>query len=560
MPDYPALVKEKKAEHSLLDARMRRDADLLYLQKYVLKDALGTAVPDIVNLTLNRPATFAAYIISALGRTNQQTIVESEDATIDAHKIEEFQDAAFAAADNLLQRLPGQASLGPFADTQLCIRGRTARRVLFRVVDGEVVPEITPWDGRYTFYEMGKDGLKWAAYETTRSKAQLELEYNITIKDSKAQVLDVWDSKGNEVWVGNKKVLEQPHSYGETPVVVSVVSLGYGNILLDANRIEHEGESIFFLIRDIVPELNRLASILQTLNMKAVKPPMVQTRKGGGEPSEYEDATGLASITAMDVGENITPINYGDARQAAQMLYAIMERAMDQGSLSSIDLGSLQFPLSAVALVELGEGRDQIFLPRLQAKSLLNKMTAEMFTRQVLQIGGTVELGTPGHKRSFSTKKLQGEYTTSYKFFAKSPKTDIARMSVAAIAERWYDLETILTEVLQVEDPKKIMRKRYVFLAEKVDPLVLRHRIIMELLEEAEEEGDENASREAQIMAATMGMTLAQIKAGELPPPTPPPSEGQPPQGLQPLHGECGPTRQPPLPPAGATRAPVQGG
>ena len=534
--DYSGLVKEKKAEQSLLDARMEADSNLLYLKKFTLKDAGGQAVPDIINVTLNKPATFGANIIASLGKTNQQTIVESDDHSLDTHTIEEFQDAAFAAADARLEKRPGQALLGPFADTQLCIRGRTARRVLFRMEGGVLTPDIAPWDGRYVYYEMGAEGLTWAAYETTRSRGHIEAEYGIVIKEKQAQVLDVWDGTHNEVWIENKKVLEQGHGYGETPVVLVIVSLGYGNILMDANRIEHEGESIFFLIRDIVPEVNRLATILQTLNMKAVKPPMVQVRKGGGEPSEYEDATGMATITAMDVGEGIAPINYGDAKQAAAMLYNIMERAMEQGSLSSVDMGSLQFPLSAVALVELGEGRDQIFMPRLQAKALLNQATAEMFTRQVLAIGGSVELGVPGHKRTFSTKKLQGEYRTTYKFFNKSPKIDIARMSVAAAAERFYDPETILTDVLQVEDPKTIMQKRYYYLAEKVDPLILRHRIIMNMLKLAED-GDKDAAREAQIMAATMGMTLAQVKAGQLPEPPP---EERPPEPMLPLLGEGG--------------------
>ena len=539
MADYQVLVNEKQQEQAILDARMQADANLLYLKRYVLVDSKGAKVPDIINITLNRPAVFAANVISALGNASQQIVVESEDRAVDTAQVELFLNAAFDAADNILAQKPGRSLLNPFADTQLCIRGRTARRVLFGMENGEIVPLITPWDGRYTYYEVGKEGLAWAAYKTRRSKEAISREYGVRVSGKEGEILDVWDTKHNEVWIEGIKHLEQEHQYGYTPVVVSLVSLGYGDILLDANRIEHEGESIFFLIRDIVSELNRLASILQTLNMKAVKPPMVQKRKGGGEPSEYEDATGMGAITGMDVGEGIEAINYGDARRAAEVLYGIMEKSLQSGGLSDIDLGNLQFPLSAVALVTLGEGRDQVYLPRLQAKGQLNKLTSEMVIKQVLQIGGTVELGVRGRQNKFSTRKLEGDYSVSFKYTNKSPKTDIARMSIAAAAEKYLDPETILKDVLQIDDWQGTMAKRYYYMAEQIDPHILQHRIIMSMLELAEK-GDENAAREAKIMAATMGMSLAQVKAGVLPKPVSP--EQKPGEPLVPLLGEGGKT------------------
>ena len=538
MPDFLTLIKDKEQEQGELDKRMQGDGELVRLQKYILKDSQGKKVPDIINVTLNRPAIFAANVISALDGASQQTIVESDDKRMDTHEIEQFQEAAFASADALLRKQPGQILLNPFASAQLCLRGRTARRVLFRMEGDTLVSQITPWDGRHIYYELGNEGLPWAGYKTTRSKAQIEAEYSIRINGKDGKVTDVWTPRHNEVWINEKKVLEQEHSYGETPVVIAVVPLGYGGILLDTNRVVHEGESIFFLIREIVPELNRLATILQTLNMKAAQPPAEQIRKGGGEPSDYEDALGMGSITGLDIGEGTRLINYGDAKRAAEMLYTIMDRALQAGSITDIDLGNLQFPLSAIALVQLGEGRDQVFLPRLQAKAMLNQATAEMFTRQVLQIGGTVELGLPGHKRVFSTRKLSGEYETSYKYFTKSPKIDIARMSVAAAAERFFDPETILRDILMVEDWEGIMQKRYFYMAEQVDPLILRHRIIMNMLKLGEE-GDEEAAREAKIMAASMGMSLAQIKAGQLPKPPEPEKKPEP---MLPLLGEGGQT------------------
>lgn len=508
MIDYIRLIKEKEEEEASLYKRMQVDSDMLYLKKYVMRDTHAHKVPDIINVTLNKPAVFAANVLSSLGGTSQQTVVEAGKESFDGHYVEEFQDAAYNAANARLQRR-GFPLLNPFADTQLCLRGRTARRVLFRMEDDVLIPDIATWDGRYIRYEMGEKGPIWCAYKTTRSKALIEEYYHFEIKGKTAEVVDIWDDEHNEVWIEGKKRLEQEHSYGYTPIVIQTVPLGYGDILLDTNRIEHVGESIFFLIRDIIPELDRLVTILQTLNMKAIKPPTQYPNKDGkdAEPPEYDEAMSMGAITSVDLQGGLKPVDYGDAKQAAQMIYGILEKAEQEGSVSSIELGNLQFPLSAVALVEIGEGQDRVFLPRLQTKALLNQQTAEMFTKQVIEIGGTVELGTPGHKRKFVTHKLEGEYETTYKYFVKSPKTDIARMSVAAAAKEFYDFETILTDILQVEDPKLIMQRRYSQLAETIDlntaNPVLIHRVILNLLDLAEK-GDDNAAREARMMTIAM--------------------------------------------------------
>ena len=218
----------------------------------------------------------------------------------------------------------------------------------------------------------------------------------------------------------------------------------------------------------------------------------------------------------------------------------MIETRIQRGSLSNLDLGIMgNQPWSAIALIEIGEGRDQIFLPRLGARGLLKQDIAEMFTRQVIDIGGSVKLGTRGHKRTFEIGKLQGEYETTYKYYVKSPKIDVARLSMAGPAERYYDLKTILSDILQAEDPEGIIRKRYYDMAEKVSPVILRTRIIKALIEE----GDEDSEYEAQLMSAEMGMSVEQIMAGEVakePEITKPPGAGEGMAGILPMFARGG--------------------
>ena len=123
------------------------------------------------------------------------------------------------------------------------------------------------------------------------------------------------------------------------------------------------------------------------------------------------------------------------------------------------DIGDPRQPFSAVALVEIGETRGRLLLPRLAAKSLLNESLAEMFTKQVIQIGGSVELGPHGHKRTFQVSKLDSEYSTEYKYFIKSPKEDIARSSIAAALGELVSMKYKRENILQLEDPEGEQRQ-----------------------------------------------------------------------------------------------------
>jgi len=516
--DYKQAVKDKETEYSELYERMKVDEDMLYLAKYEMLDARKKAVKDIINVTLNRPAVFAANVISALGKASEQRVVESEDKNLDTTEIEEFQKAAFASANDRLRR-QGRGQLNPFFDTQNCIRGRSAARCVFQMVNDILVPEIMPWDTRYVTYEMGTDGLNWAAYKTKRPndviKAQYGEElakYNIVLVGKETEVLDVWHTEGNEVSIAEQKILEQEHTFGFTPVCIQVVPLGYGAILLGDQRIKYDGESIFFLIRDVEPELNRLASIMQTLNLKVVKGPRQWESKEGqaykGVP-EYDDAMGSGSMTAADMGGGAKPIDYGDAQRSASMAYQMMDKALQEGSLSSIDLGTLQFQLSAVALIEIGEGRDQVFLPRLEAKAMLNEQLAEMFTRQVIEIGGSVELGTPGHKRAFQVSKLGGEYETTYRYYVKSPKIDAGRYTLAAAAGHLIPDKAKRREILQREAPDEDEQQLRWEEAERLSPAIKIRRTIKDLIEM-----DEDA--EAKLLLSELGVSLKQMLAGDI--------------------------------------------
>ncbi len=548
MPDYKKKVKDQEDLNSELYKRMQDDEDLLYLFEYVMKDTKGKTVPGIINVTLNRPAVFAANIISALGTTSEQRTIETEDEDIDTTYIEDFQKAAFDSANDKLRR-QGRPQLNPFFDTQLSMRGRGAALCVFQMVDNVLVPNITPWDARYVTYEMGDDGLKWAAYKTKLKKDEIEASFSVelehfgmSISGKEAEVIDVWDTEHHEVWIDSKKILEPEHDFGFTPVVIQVVPLGYGAILLNTDSRKREGESIFFLIRGVTSELNRLASIVTTLNLTSVQPPMQEAVKDKGRNAQarkYKDL-GMGTSNVVDVGGGFSRIDFGDAQRSATIALGMFTEAMGEGSLSSADLGLIGSPpASGVRAIIAGENKDQVVHPRLDGKALLNESLAEMFTKQVIQIGGSVELGVPGHKRTFQTSKLDGEYTTTYKYTAKSPVTDAGLYSLAAAAGNLVSDKYKTTNILKLEDPDGDERQKSYEKAGRLNPRVEQFRIIRDLIEMGEDE-------DAKLMLDDLGVSLEQLLAGDVS--LPKPEKADEPTQVLSLFGGQGGGRQPTTP------------
>ena len=517
--DYLKAIKEKEDYFSSLHGRMDADRDLVNLSAYTMKDSDNRKISDIINVTLNRPAVFAANVESALGNAVEQPVVSTDKSGFDTAYVEEVVKAGFRSANNRLIR-SGRFSLNAFIDQQMCRRGRSAARCLFYMNEDELVTDITPWDSRFVTYDIDANGLKWAAYKTKRTKGDIEsqswaIDKGFELTSKEAEIVDVWDREHNEIHVGGNLEYEQPNPWGFTPVCLQIVPLG--SMLADEGNIQYEGESIFFLIRGLIPELNRIVSILQTLNLLSVKPPMGWASKDGQQPPpEYQVAVSAGAMTQHETGGGFTKVDYGDARRAATLILGQIDKAIQQGSLSSIDLGTLEFELSAVALIEIGEGRDQVFLPRLGSRGLLKQQLAEMMVAQIINCGqSNVEIGLPGHKQSYKVSKLDGEYNIEFKYFMKSPELDAARFALANSTGTLIPEYAKRRDILKREDPEHDERMLRWEEAERISPRIKIYRTIKSLLEEAER-GNEDAEFEAELLAAEMDMSLESLMAGDI--------------------------------------------
>lgn len=536
--NYFEKVKQEESKLSALYSRMDDDKGLQYLDKYTMRDKNGKAVPNIINITLPDMVIFSTYVLTSLNKASEQGIVTSEEKNFDTHYVEDFHTYGFDAAD-YKRREEGGFQLNPFLDEQACIRGRLAARCLFRMGGDVLIPDIALWDTRYVTYVVGE----WGAFHIYKTKAEIEKEawakkVGFSISGGKGKVLDVWDKEHNEIWVDGKQVFEQKHSYGFCPIVYIVVPLG--SMLADEDSLVKQGESIFFLIRDIVPELNRLASMAQSVNMQAVNQALQYESDQGARLTknavpEHDEVTAPGAVTAVDAGKGFKPLPIQDIQRAFDRVNSIIESRLQRGGVSSIELGELGSPPpSGIAIIQAKEGRGQVQEPRLLAKAWMKKGLADMFTKQVIQMGGSVELGTPGHKRTFETSKLQGEYETTYKYFPKSLTLDAGLYSLAAAAGNSISEKAKVTEILQREDPDGDDKQKRWEEAERLSPEIKIYRDICSL-----KDVPPNPDFEAELLAGMLGATVDRMMAGEIEP-LKPEKEDEPTQVLSLFGGGAG--------------------
>jgi hypothetical protein len=547
--DYRKLAEEKRKNWQELYDRMENDCSLIDLETWVLKDVNGQTIPNATSITLNDIAVFVDKVEAALGGSDEQVTVESEDKGLDTDYIEDFLTNTFEFTDDLLS-MRGELVLNSYIDQMVCRKGRAAARVILQWDTDRIVPEIVNLDVGYLVYGMDKQGLGWHSYKVERDIDSILAEYPEVTFDKEAkeyEVEDIWTRDKNEVWVANQLVLTQTHNWGSVPVCVQVVPKG------SIGDIKYQGESLLYLIRDLVPALNELASEIKTLNSRAVdwalQYKVSKETYPTGETPDHDKITNPGAVTQVpsDGGFELMPL--GELRQQAWLLHQMIETRIQRGGVSNFDMGTFTQPMSAVALVQVGEGRDQTFLPRLGTRGLLKRQISKQMINRTIQIAN--ELGKSSIKvgeYDYDVSKLKGKFTVDFDYFTKSPAVDIARYEVANSAGNLVSDYTKRREIIHLQDPDGEERLIRTQEAELLSPNIKKYRTVKALLEEAEK-GDDDAQLEAEILVKELGLSLEQVMSGDLsampPVASPDTSGGTPRKSLVDLMGTETPARLP---------------
>lgn len=448
-------VRDKEGEFGPLYARMKVDADLAKRKPFILVDDKGKKIPNCDHVTLPKAAIFCnrANAITAAG--NQQIIVEGGDIKDDVtSKIETFYRNCFANADELLT-LRNENPAFTFHSHMINERGRIGQRIILEIdEEGKFKVEIIPWDVLFVTYEYDKDGLAWASRITIQSKSSINSTYekaNITAKVGKLR--DFWSREANYVYADDKLILSEANDLGEVPVAIAYSSAGlmYQDDDMEVNR----GESILWLNRDLFKEANKIVSTVSTLNSGSLFPPLQKEYEEIPNEQPPSPQGGTRTVVPVRKGELYHPMPREDVYQATRMAWSIIDSHIQQGSFSTIEFGTLQFPLSAVALENLAEGRELVLAPGIQALSQMYLKSCNLIKRQFIKLGKTVELKGD----SYSPSDIEGDYNLSFKYFTGSRKHMLAGITESNDIGKLVSDDFKRRELIMLENPDEEAKK-----------------------------------------------------------------------------------------------------
>ena len=522
--DYKKLVDDKFSEWSDLWARHSTDADLFNLVKNNSRvlDVNDHEVRNSIYIVLNDPADFAWRVESVLNSAVEQVEVTSDSKRFDTAYVERFIKAGFKAAEKLLA-LKGEDALNPFLDQQNFRRGSEAVRFYFHIEKGEMVPDIMPWDTGYFVCSNDNKGIDWTGYKSFRSKSQILTEHPEAegkVKEgTELEVLYILSRDISELWVSGQLIKRLPNRLGYVPVVYRRVPMG--SMLKDKGSMKYRGESGLFLIRDLIPELNRLVSIIQSLNLQELDHAL-QVGKSretlsprGAEIPTVDEVTAPGTVNEVEIPGRFEKMPIGEIRQQAQMLHQMIQSRIDR---VMTNFEAFPSPKTATEILALMQHRETTILPRLVNRALLKQDGAEMVIKQTIaecEKFGMREVKIGG--QAFEVGKLKGEYSIEFKYSFKDPRMDAARQALGTsqrglIPDRDIRINTLQREDWQADEDQLRWEE-----AERLSPLIKLNRT-RRAVGKAADDGEPGAEEELMMLTIQMIPALKQAMQGLMTP------------------------------------------
>ncbi len=508
-------ISEKEGELGTLYARMDKDRDIVFLNAYTLKGFKGgpyqdREIPNTVSMTMNRPAVFANAFTMLLQKSELQLEVEGKSDTQNK-KVEDYLNDLYYTMDVGLKPYK-IASLKAWLCNHVAIRGPIGARFTW---DKTGKPSCLPMDMRFCPFETGPTGVSKFAYHTWRSSASIKAEYE-KVKGAvlssiptgtKIDVYDYWDNEKNVVLANGQTILEVENVYGFPPAVIDFPSTGF--MLMDNGYEDKWAESIFFMIRDLIPEWNRLMSIQQTKAIEIIKPRYShQVKDQTQAPQSYPE---IGANTPYNEGEEPHLLQSMDITQGFAGAEKSLDNAIQTGGISESELGNVDLDRTAVWISAQTEIRNKSLIPRLECIESFYRQASEMLIRQynLLDFEDPIPLGRNSNKKQYKPKELgdPDTYTIDVRFMPDNSQQKIANYSLAISLKGTLSEDTIIRDVIQSDDPDGEIDKKRAEEARQSNPVIFYYDLAERLLDIADTKfADEKQRyiRQAKIMADRM--------------------------------------------------------
>ncbi len=481
-------------------------------QRFILRNNNGDPLEDVQNVTSNRARVFGERVLSVLGEGEEQIIIkghrDGKEMTDDeSSPIEECLRLVFSENDKCLQKQL-IAGFDAYNWEQLAIRGRVGARVLISEEDGILTPDIFPLEMRRTVFEVGKRGLIWVATATTMTQDAILDEFGYSIRGDEAIIWDYWNSSNELVFIDYQRFqeAEQVHTLGDPPFVIKLAPTG---TFFDTSKssLARHGDSIFSADRELFDEESKTWSIMQTMNYLTLSPPQ-KLKSKSGKKLPAQPPYRLGRITALGEDEDLAKLDAPDIQASSRMFNALIDGALQRGSISHIDWGNLQFQLSQVAIATLASASRQVFTPRLSIYGIFKSEVAEMIKDQWIQLGISARIGKYGQSKLYTPEMLKGDYSIEFKYYNTLPEETAAAYGLANLASRWMDDRTIRETILKLDNATDISQKYESQTAVKISKALSLYTMYEALKAQGK-------IREAKILLTEMGAVLKAIVTGQ---------------------------------------------
>lgn len=475
------MINLQESNYGILRERHDKDMALFYLEKYVLlKPDSDQKMPKSVSLTLNDPRTFGDRCLAILSADKRSFDITGVDPTIQK-QLEDAYKHWLYINDEQLERKQVEP-LDDCIDFFDLFRGWIGGLVLMYQDENKFLPSITPVDPRWMTWEVGDRGLKQFSYRIRMDKEGAEEKFKRKFTAVSKKYVDlqcVWDTKNYYVGVSQTSLLdgkidiisEKEHKLGICPGVI--VSVPTQPMLISGSEdystsLSRQGESIYAPNRDVYPTINMVASILASMMQEAyVSAVVYEGRKEG-----LEESPGAGTYVQVDPGEKFSLWPVRDLNRATEYLFGILGSGKQRGSLSDINYGQISFELSALAVAQLKDDRDGIFVPRRRAKKTFYRRAFNVLRHQVINGGYMTDIEKDDaieiDKSIFEKKCI-----INIDFNSVSPEENISNFTIANQAQAiGLPLKKIFRNILHDEDPEGTLREAKLERAYKTVPLL----------------------------------------------------------------------------------------
>ena len=472
-------ISTREGDLETLRQQMEDDFDLYSLLEYEPTDASGKARKGYEAYTSSAPRNFFDKVLDALNRaalTIQIQVPEgaSEKERRAASDGELYLFGALAEIDRRLIRR-GEPPLREGLSFLLCLRGWVALRALVYTNKAkETVFDVQPWDPLHLTWEIGPEGLLWAAYKGRATKAQIYAEYGLTIEGKDGEVVDFWDEEKNGVIVDRtfaKQLTE--HHIGHPPIFIRAVG-SMPTILRreQDSTLEYRGDSVWSAARGLYEPFNQYVSSLMDVQRRAVAGSL-KLKSAGGAKTIEGDPFAAFTIIPLDstAGEDIEALELPRAPPETAAILGLIGTDIQQSTLPfPLAYGGTQQAMSGRALSLLSEGTRSVYTPRTglmaQAYTWLLEELLSQFTVKGIQEKEFRGMRPKGDKREFFTfkaspKTINPNWFVSVTVEPRMPRDEAEEIAMALAATQvrgpgdipLMSKQTARENILQIRDP-----------------------------------------------------------------------------------------------------------